>query len=46
MGKGDKKVFIFSTDGSVSKELKTGAGGYYNIEDYPDIHGGDLVNKK
>ena len=46
MGKGDKKVFIFSTNGSISKELKVGANGYYNIENYPDIHGDDLINKK
>lgn len=46
IGKKDKKVYVFSTDGSVAKELRTGTDGYYDIEEYPDIHGDDLVNKK
>lgn len=40
-----KKVYIFSTKGCVSSELKTGADGYYDLVDCKEIHGGNLVSK-
>ena len=46
IGNGNKKVYIFSTNGCISRELRTGADGYYNIEDYPEILGEELINKK
>ncbi|MCX6807550.1 MAG: NYN domain-containing protein [Patescibacteria group bacterium] len=44
-GRVGKRIFIFSTDRSISRELKTGAHGYYDIADYPEIHGKKLINK-
>ena len=41
-----KKVYIFSTQGCVSSELKTGADGYFDLLDCPEIHGGNLVHKQ
>jgi|SRR3989338_9078509 len=32
-----KKVYVFSTNKSVSYELRTGADGYFDIADYPKI---------
>jgi len=46
MGKGNKKVYVFSTVGCVSHELRTGTDGYFDIEDCAEIHGGNLLNKK
>jgi uncharacterized LabA/DUF88 family protein len=43
--KDPKKVYIFSTKGCVSKELITGADGYFDLRDCPAIHGGNLVAK-
>ena len=41
-GKGNKKVYVFSTNGCVSHELRTGTDGYFDIADYSEIHGGPL----
>lgn len=44
--KNKKKVYVFSTEGCVSKELKTGADGYFDLKDCNEIHGDILANKK
>jgi len=41
-----KKVYIFSSANSVSKELRTGADGYFDLIDYPELHGKKLESKK
>ncbi|MBU1017569.1 NYN domain-containing protein [Patescibacteria group bacterium] len=41
-----KKVYVFSTDGCVSHELRTGADGYFDLKDCPEIHEGELMNKE
>lgn len=41
-----KKVYIFSTEGSVSQELRTGGDGYFDLADYSQIHGGQLGANK
>ncbi|MBU1910790.1 NYN domain-containing protein [Patescibacteria group bacterium] len=41
-----KKVYIFSTKGCVSRELRTGADGYFDLHNCPEIHGNDLVHRK
>jgi len=41
-----KKVYVFSSEGCISHELKTGGDGYFDLKDFPEIHRGDLKNKK
>lgn len=41
-----KKVYIFSSEGCISHELKTGGDGYFDLKDFPEIHRGNLKNKK
>jgi uncharacterized LabA/DUF88 family protein len=33
-----KKVYIFSTEGSISQELRTGGDNYFDLAKYPEIH--------
>jgi len=40
-----KKVYVFSTKGCVSSELRTGADGYFDLMDCQELHGGNLVSK-
>jgi len=44
--KESKRVYIFSTKGCVSNELKTGADGYFDLCDCSEIHGNNLVRKE
>lgn len=44
--KNKKCVYVFSSKNSVSSELKTGADGYFDIADFPEIHGNELRSKK
>jgi len=37
-----KKVYIFSSKGSISEELKTGGDGYYDLRNINEIWGKDL----
>lgn len=37
-----KKIYIFSTDESVSQELRYGTDRYYNIAKHTEIHGDPL----
>ena len=41
-----KKVHIYSSNNSVSHELRTGASSYTDIVDVPEIHGNALQQKK
>lgn len=43
--KRSKRVFIFSTKNSVSTELRTGADGYFDIANFPEIHGKPLQHR-
>lgn len=40
--KGDKKAYVFSTEGCISHELKTGADGYFDLAKCPEVHGNPL----
>lgn len=37
-----KKVLIYSTEGNISHELKTGGSGYFDVRDIPDFWGKEL----
>mgnify|MGYP001558103184 CR=1 FL=1 len=37
-----RKVFVFSTEGNISHELKTGGHGYFDLKDLVEIWGKDL----
>lgn len=37
-----KKVYIFSTEGNISHELKTGGDGYFDLKEYPELFRGSL----
>ncbi len=41
-----KRVYVFSTDGSISSELRTGTDGYFDIADFSEIHGDELKNSE
>lgn len=41
-----KKVYIFSTQGCISHELRTGGDGYFDLAKFPEIHGKWLKSKK
>ena len=38
----DKKVYVFSSEGSISEELKTGGDGYFDLKDIDEFWGKDL----
>lgn len=40
-----KKVYIFSSANCVSKELRTGADGYFDLADFAELHGNKLEAK-
>jgi len=40
-----KEVYVFSTEGCISEELRTGTNGYFDLADYSEIHGNNLRNK-
>src|SRR3989338_2130254 len=40
-----KKVFIFSTEGNISHELKTGGNGYFDLKDINELWGKDLKHR-
>jgi len=40
-----KKVFIFSSENNVSRELRTGADGYYDILDVGNVWGKELKHR-
>jgi len=44
--KSGKKVYIFSTKGCVSSELRTGGDGYFDLLYCTELHGSNLMNKK
>lgn len=44
--KNKKLVYIFSAEGSISRELRTGTDGYFELNDFPELHGKDLNHKK
>jgi len=37
-----KKVYIFSSKGNISSELKTGGSGYFDLKDSQELWGKDL----
>lgn len=39
-----KKVYIFSTEGCISNELRTGRDGYFDLKDFSELYGDDLMN--
>jgi len=42
-GKGhQEKVYIFSSQNSISEELKTGGNGYFDLKDIKEIWGKNL----
>ena len=41
-----KQVYIFSTQGCVSHELRTGTNGYFDLHNCGEIHGNDLMHRK
>ncbi|MBU1202696.1 NYN domain-containing protein [Patescibacteria group bacterium] len=41
-----KKVYIFSTEGCISNELRTGGDGYFDLKNCVEIHGCDLKNQE
>ena len=41
-----KKIYVFSTNGCVAHELRTGADGYFDLKDYSEIHGSELKKKE
>ncbi|QQR54307.1 NYN domain-containing protein [Candidatus Peregrinibacteria bacterium] len=41
-----KQVYIFSTEGNISQELRTGGDGYFDLASYPEIHGTPLGFRK
>lgn len=41
-----KKIYIFSTEDSISQELRTGADQYYNLVEFPEIHGDQLQSRQ
>jgi len=41
-----KKIFVFSTKNAVSTELRTGADGYFDLKDFPEIHGSKLFYRR
>lgn len=41
----NKKVYVFSSDNCVSKELKNGSDGYYDLADFSELHGNKLESK-
>jgi len=41
-----KKVYVFSSEGCISHELRTGTDGYFDIATFPEIHGKELKRKK
>lgn len=46
LGRKKKKVYVFSTEGSISRELKTSVDGYFDLVGCTQLHGGKLKNKK
>lgn len=40
-----KSVYIFSSENSVSIELKTKTDAYFDIAEYPEIHGNKLIHR-
>ena len=40
-----KKVFIFSTEGNISHELKTGGSGYFDLKGINELWGKDLKHR-
>lgn len=43
-GKG-KKIYVFSTENCISKELRNGTDGYFDLANFTEIHGSKLINK-
>ncbi|MCG2690008.1 NYN domain-containing protein [Candidatus Parcubacteria bacterium] len=41
----DKKVYIFSTENNISRELKTGGDGYFDLKNIPEIWGKSLKHR-
>jgi uncharacterized LabA/DUF88 family protein len=42
----NKKIYIFSTKGNISNELKTGGSGYFELKDMKCIWGKELVRRE
>ncbi|MFA6146003.1 MAG: NYN domain-containing protein [Patescibacteria group bacterium] len=40
-----KKVYIFSSKGNISHELKTGGNGYFDLKEIPEFWGKDLKHR-
>ena len=43
---GGKKVYIYSSKDNISRELKTGGNGYYDLRDIDEFWGKDLKHRK
>ncbi len=41
-----KKVYVYSTDNCISRELRTGADAYFDLSQFPMLHGNPLKTKK
>ena len=41
-----KKVYIFSSQGNISHELKTGGSGYFDLKEIPELWGKDLKHRE
>lgn len=41
-----KKIYVFSTKGCVSEELRTGANGYFDLLHFSEIHGNPLKRRQ
>lgn len=41
-----KKVYIFSSQGNISHELKTGGSGYFDLKDIAEMWGKDLKHRE
>ncbi|MFH1048137.1 MAG: NYN domain-containing protein [Patescibacteria group bacterium] len=42
----DKKVYIYSSKDNISRELKTGGNGYFDLKDISEFWGKDLQHRK
>jgi len=41
----DKKIYIFSSKDNISRELKTGGNGYFDLKDINELWGKDLKHR-
>jgi len=41
----DEKVYIFSSEDNISRELKTGGNGYFDLKKIDELWGKDLKHR-